>query len=278
MTEAKVALQNYDAEFGKAVSSVVTAQTKSGCNELHGSGFLFRRSDAQQARDPFTQYAKDPITGRFIPPSRWAQFGGTIGGPIIKDKLFFFGDYQGTRQTNGVSGTFTVPTNRVAQSCNPATNAASATPGFCDLSEYLTAGITGGGQVYDPLTGDLNTGAGRTPFAGNLIPIDRISPAAGKILGAFPAPQTDTVLNNLIGSGSGPFTQNSFDTRIDYAASQSLSVFGRFSLSYFSLSGQGIAGCGRRPGQWPAGSCWKFHHPQLQSGDWLRRRRSAVRC
>jgi Carboxypeptidase regulatory-like domain/TonB dependent receptor len=248
VTEAKVSLQNYDAEFGKAVSSVVTAQTKSGSNEFHGSGFLFRRSDAQQARDPFTQYAPDPITHRFIPPSRWAQFGGTIGGAIIKDKLFFFGDYQGTRQTNGVSGTFTVPTTRVAQSCNPATNAASATPGFCDLSEYLTAGITGGGQVYDPLTGDLNTGAGRTAFAGNLIPIDRISPAAGKILGAFPAPQTNTVLNNLIGSGSGPFSQNSFDTRIDYSASQSLSVFGRFSLDYFTLSGQGLLGAVGGPG------------------------------
>src|SRR5947207_2245906 len=81
VTEAKVALQNYDAEFGKAVSSVVTAQTKSGTNDFHGSGFWFRRSDAQQARDPFTQYKRDAVTGRFIPPSRWQQFGGTIGGP-----------------------------------------------------------------------------------------------------------------------------------------------------------------------------------------------------
>src|SRR5438105_155720 len=133
VTEAKVDLQNYDAEFGKAVSSVVTAQTKSGSNDLHGSGFWFRRSDAQQARDPFTQFKKDPLTGRFVPRSRWQQFGGTIGGPIIKDKLFFFGDYQGTRQTNGLSGTFTIPTNEVRTTCNPATNATSATPGFCDL-------------------------------------------------------------------------------------------------------------------------------------------------
>src|SRR5207237_1193730 len=183
--------QNYDAEFGKAVASVVTAQTKSGTNQLHGSGFWFRRSDAQQARDPFTQYKRDAATGRFIPPSRWQQFGGTIGGPIIKDKLFFFGDYQGTRQTNGVSGTFTIPTNEVRSTCNPATNATSATPGFCDLSEYLTAGVPGStlhaGQVYDPLTGNPDTGAGRAPFLGNLIPIGRISPAAGKILAAFPA-------------------------------------------------------------------------------------------
>src|ERR1700719_398809 len=117
VTEAKVALQNYDAEFGKAVSSVVTAQTKSGSNQFHGSGFLFRRSDAQLARNPFTQYKRDALTGRFISPSRWVQFGGTIGGPIIKDKLFFFGDYQGTRQTNGASYSLTLPTALVHQSC-----------------------------------------------------------------------------------------------------------------------------------------------------------------
>src|SRR5882672_8936073 len=90
VTEAKVALQNYDAEFGKAVSSVVTAQTKSGTNEIHGSGFWFRRTDATQARDPFTQNNRDDLTGRFIPSSRWQQFGATIGGPVIKNKLFFF--------------------------------------------------------------------------------------------------------------------------------------------------------------------------------------------
>src|SRR5579871_5325400 len=63
VTEAKVALQNYDAEFGKAVSSVVTAQTKSGSNDIHGSAFWFRRTDATEARDPFAQSTKDPLTG-----------------------------------------------------------------------------------------------------------------------------------------------------------------------------------------------------------------------
>jgi hypothetical protein len=248
VTEAKIALQNYDAEFGKAVASVVTAQTKSGTNNIHGSGFWFRRSDAQQARDPFAQFAPDPITHRFIPPSRWQQFGGTVGGPVLKDKLFFFGDYQGTRQTNGVSGTFTVPTANAEKSCNPATNAASLTPGFCDLSQYLTAGVAGGGQVFDPTTGNLLTGVGRTPFANNQIPIGSISKAAGAIIGAFPAPQSGTVLNNFIGSGSGPFTQNSFDTRIDYVESPTLNVFGRFSLDYFKLSGTGILGAVGGPG------------------------------
>src|SRR5437868_3869750 len=251
VTEAKVALQNYDAEFGKAVSSVVTAQTKSGSNELHGSGFLFRRSDAQLARNPFTQGSKNVVTGRFISPSRWVQFGGTVGGAIIKDKLFFFGDYQGTRQTNGASGLFTLPTNNVQQSCNPATNATSATPGFCDLSEYLTAGVAGGGQVYDPATGTpgVGTGGTRTAFSNNMIPIDRISPAAGAILGALPVlPSGATVLNNFVGSGSGPFKQDSFDTRVDWTASSSVSVFGRYSLDYFKLSGQGLFGTMQGPG------------------------------
>jgi hypothetical protein len=238
VTEAKVALQNYDAEFGKAVASLVTAVTKSGSNQLHGSGFYFLRSDGFQARDPFTQGPGKPL-----PKAKWQQFGGTIGGPIIKDKLFFFGDYQGTRQTSGISSQFSIPTALVQSSCNPATN----TTGFCDLSEYSApdSGVSGGGQAYDPASCLPNCpldGSGRTAFDGNLIPIDRITPQSAAILAKFPAPQTSGLFNNFVGSGSGPFSQNSFDTRIDYSASQTLSVFGRFSLSYYKLSGKGILG------------------------------------
>lgn len=240
VTEAKVALQNYDAEFGKAVASLVTAQTRSGSNQLHGSGFYFDRRDGFQARDPFTQFAKNPLTGRFIPQGKWQQFGGTIGGPVIKDKLFFFGDYQGTRQTSGISTQFTLPTALVHSTCDPATN----TTGFCDLSEYsaLGSGVSGGGQAFDPASSIFLDGSGRSPFLGNLIPIARISPAAGKILSQLPAATGTGLFNNFVGSGSGPFKQNSFDTRIDYTASQSLNVFGRFSVSYFSLSGKGLLG------------------------------------
>jgi len=249
VTEAKVSLQNYDAEFGKAVGSVVTAQTKSGSNEFHGSGFYFRRSDAQQARDPFAQSPNqaDPITHRLLPRARWQQFGGTIGGPVIKNKLFFFGDYQGTRQNYGVSGVFTMPTALVRSTCT-----ASNPTGYCDLSEYAATGITtGGGTIFDPATGDLN-GANRTRFCGpagcatqpNWIPLTAAaaaaepvgpggpvqsiaSPAALNVLAALPAPQLTSVTNNFTGSGSGPYTQNSFDTRVDFAASSSVSVFGR---------------------------------------------------
>jgi hypothetical protein len=264
ITEAKVALQNYDAEFGKAVASLVTAQTKSGSNDIHGSGFYYRRTDATEARDPFAQSTKDPITHRFIPSSRWQQFGGTVGGPIIKDKLFFFGDYQGTRQSSGVSGLFTVPTATVQSTCNPATN----TTGFCDLSQYLTAGVNGGGQVYDPTSGDPALGTNRKAFPNNQIPIAMISPAAAKVLAGLPAPQTGAVLNNFVGAGSGPFTQNSFDTRIDYTASQSLNVFGRFSLSYYSLSGKGLLGALGGPGNGLLGLAGSsnVHNYSLASG------------
>ena len=264
VTEAKVALQNYDAEFGKAVSSVVTAQTKSGSNEIHGSAFFYRRSDAQEARDPFSQSPnqKDPVTGRLLPQSRWANFGGTVGGAIIKNKLFFFGDYQGTRQNVGVSGVFTMPTSLVRTTCNPATN----TTGYCDLSDYLKVDpntgkplVTGGGQIYDPTSNSQGgpptlNGTNRKPFGpqsgclGNCIPIGMISPAASKILAALPAPASMELLNNYSASGSGPFKQDSFDTRIDFTASQSLNVFGRFSLDYFKLSGKGLLGALGGPG------------------------------
>jgi hypothetical protein len=258
VTETKFALQNYDAEFGKAIAGIVTAQTKSGSNEIHGSGFWFRRTDALQARDPFTQYAPDATTGRFIPSSRWQQFGGSVGGPIIKNKLFFFGDYQATRQSNGITNQLTIPTALVQSTCNPATNATSASPGYCNLSEYLSAGLQGGAQVYDPNTGTPNVGNGgdRTAYgpqvaagcSGNCIPIGQISPQAAAILALFPAPQNGSVLNNYTASGSGPFSQNSFDTRIDFSASQSLSIFGRFSLDYFKLSGTGSLGALGGPG------------------------------
>ncbi len=183
--ESKIALQNYDAEFGKAVAGVVTVQTKSGTNEIHGSGFYDYRGDGQQARDPFKNATKDSVTGRFLPHASFKAFGGAAGGPIIKNKLFAFGDYQGTRQEGGLSNGLTIPTALVEQSCVLATN----TTGFCDLSEYLDNPlINGTGQVYDPLTGNPSDGSGRTAFAMNHIPIGRIPTAAQKILAAFPKP------------------------------------------------------------------------------------------
>jgi hypothetical protein len=234
VTETKIALQNYDAEMGKAVAGFVSAQTKSGSNDIHGSAFYFRRSDANQARDPFQQYQADPITGRFLPRARWQQFGGSVGGPIIKNKLFFFGDYQGTRQTVGTTNTLTIPTAQVLNTCIAAAGNAGAN---CDLSQYLGA-VSGGGQVYAPAATNSSTGVGGAPFAGNLIPGNLLSPQAVALLKLFPQPTNNNVLNNFVGSGSGPFNQNAFDTRIDYNLSDKTQVFGRYSLDYFNLSGK----------------------------------------
>ena len=108
--ETKITSQNYDAEFGQATAGVVSIQTRSGTNNLHGSGFEFYQGDALQARNPFTQSTRNSQTGRFLPETKKNQFGGSLGGPIQKDRVFIFGDYQGTRSNVGGSKLLTVPT------------------------------------------------------------------------------------------------------------------------------------------------------------------------
>ena len=174
VTEAKMTSQNYDAEFGQAIAGVVASQTKSGTNSLHGSVFGFRRSDATQARDPFSQSPSkaNPVTGRTIPPILYGQYGASVGGPVIKDKLFFFGDYQATRSKIGSSFLQSIPSDVIRSTCGVAGVA------NCDLSEYAN-------QIYDPATGNPD-GTGRTPFAGNLIPNNRLSTAGSRSAATVP--------------------------------------------------------------------------------------------
>jgi len=262
ITETKVGSQNYDAEMGKAVAGLVTAQTKSGTNALHGSGFWFRRTDANLARDPFTQYAPNSITGRLIPSDKWNQYGGTIGGPIIKNKLFFFGDYQGTKETTGVTNNLTVPTSLVLSTCTQPT-------GFCNLSQYLTSGINGGGQIYKPNPNNQVGFTGATPVANNMIPVADLSAPAVAVLKLFPQPTNSNLLANYPAAGNGSFKQNAFDTRIDYNLNQTNNIFGRFSLAYFSLSGNPslgqLGGIGFGPGPGLAGSS-NVHNYSLATG------------
>jgi hypothetical protein len=263
IAETKIALQDYDAESGKATSGVIRVQTKSGSNEFHGSGFYYYRNSDQQARNPFTNAPGVPLAA-----ANWKQFGGSVGGPIFKDKLFFFADYQGTKTQQGITNQYTIPTAEAISTCNPDTNATSDTPGFCNLSQYTK--LTGGGLIYDPKTGNPLDGSGRTQFCGplgctaqpNWIPIGRIGTAGnspvGKVLALFPKPtvtdpaSSNFIQNNFVSQGAGPFDQKSFDTRIDYSAPHNYQVFGRFSLDYFSLSGTGglgkLGGNGFGPG------------------------------
>jgi len=221
--ELKFINQNYDAEFGAAVAGVTVMQTKSGTNKFHGSAYDYRRSDAQQARDPFTQYPGNNPVGPDIPNTLSNVFGGSVGGPVLKDKLFFFADYQGTRQKVGNSFKLTVPTAEVHTTCTGGT-------GNCDLSEYLQGGQ---GQAYDPATGAVNadgasTGVGRVPFANNQIPNSRLSAAAINLLKIIPAPSLPGVQNNYVAGGFGTYNFNQADTRIDYQLKPTVHIFGRY--------------------------------------------------
>jgi hypothetical protein len=216
--ETKITSQNYDAEFGQAIAGVVSVQTKSGTNEIHGSIFEFRQNDVLQARNPFTQFQKDPLTGKFIPDSLKNQFGGSIGGPIIKDKFFYFGDYQGTRSKIGGSRLLTVPTNAAR---------------IGDLSAY-------GVNIFDPQTG--------LQFPGNIIPPGRISQQARNLLTLIPtpnAPGTDNgTRNNYVASGNEVFNNDTFDVRIDSRLSGNLNLFGRYSFADFTRNGAQAFGAG----------------------------------
>ena len=216
--ETKITSQNYDAEFGQATAGVVSVQTKSGTNAIHGSAFEFHRDDGLQARNPFTQFQKDPLTGKFIPDTSHNQFGGSVGGPIQRNKWFVFGDYQGTRDKQGGSALLSVPT-------------VAARGG--DLSAY-------GVNIYDPATGQQ--------FAGNRIPQSRLSPQAQSLLKLIPEPNApgrdNGTRNNYVASGVEKFRENSLDVRLDGRLSDRINTFGRYSFGKFFRDGPTAFGKG----------------------------------
>jgi Carboxypeptidase regulatory-like domain/TonB dependent receptor len=218
VTQTKVTTQNYDAEFGQALAGVVTVQTKSGTNDFHGSAFEFRRTGWGQARNPFTQPPDLPL-----PATKWNQFGGSLGGPLIKNRLFFFGDYQGTRRSNGVSARLNVPTALVRSTCLE-----PAVP-LCDLSEYPEL-------IFDPASGNQ--------FTNNQLPRDRISSQAVNLLKLLPGPNVSEagISQNFITSGTEQFDDDDFNIRIDHNASEKLNLFGRYSFADFRLHALGVFG------------------------------------
>lgn len=223
LAEVKQANQNFDAEFEYVGGGIATYSTKSGSNQLHGDGF-----DYVQTNTPgFTDFARNPFTG-VAPTYHQNQFGGSIGGRIIKDKLFFFGDAQLNRQSQGGSVLTSVPT---------------AAERNGDLSDWLAASPNY--QIYDPNTGNAN-GTGRTPFPNNVIPTGRLSPQALKILAYFPPPNTTvagtTYTNNYSASGAVAITGNLWDTRWDYYLNPKNTIFGRYSYQAFTEQAPGAFG------------------------------------
>jgi Carboxypeptidase regulatory-like domain len=244
VNEVKQANQDYDAEFGYTGAGIMTYSTKSGSNTFHGDGFeyLFLNTPGFQdfGRNPF-----NAAEANGAPTTRQNQYGGSIGGRIIKDKLFFFGDAQLTRNTKGGSVLTTVPTaqNRTGD----LSDWLRASPNY---PACLTSGVGGTNacqyQAYDPNTGDQTTGVGRTPFANNQIPISRLSPQALALANYFPLPNTaasgGVPYNNYSSSGAVTIVGNQWDTRWDYYGNEKNSYFGRYSYAQYSLGAPGAFG------------------------------------
>lgn len=227
VSETKIITSNFDAEFGQAAGAVISTTTKSGSNALHGSGFAFRRSNLLRARNPFTQPPDQQL-----PDTNWNQFGGSLGGPIQLNKIFFFGDYQATRRNFGGSQLINVPafpSLQARQECLAGVQ--------CDLSLYSV-------PIFDPATGNPD-GTARQPFAGNVIPGARLSQQALNLLSLLPsanAGAASDVANNYIGSGSEQFDDDAFDVRLDDCVRQAFTVFGRYSFADFRKSAPAIFG------------------------------------
>ena len=226
--EFKLQTNNFSAEFGRAGGAVLNASIKSGTNQFHGSLWEFLRNDKLDANDFFINESGQP-KGAF----KQNQFGFTAGGPIIKNKLFFFGDYEGTRIRQAVPETGnTVPT--LAERDSGFTN-------FSDLIALQSGSLNDAtgksyplGTIFDPAT-TASIGGGqyvRTPFAGNIIPANRLDPNAVKLLDLFPAPTQSGLYNNYNVNANAFTNVNAFDVRVDEYATEKDQIFGRFSWSH----------------------------------------------
>jgi hypothetical protein len=196
-----VTTSNYDAEFGRSGGAVTNVTLKSGTNVLAGSGFVFGNTEATNASEFFT-HQKAPTT--------FFNSGFTLGGPIVRNKLFFFGDYQHTVDNLGYVVRSTVPTTRMRNG---------------DFGEVSS-------RIYDPLTGDIS-GANRAAFANNQIPQERISSIARRILSFIPEP-------NIPGAPLGQVnytqtqtrekTTDGFDAKVNYSINDRDSMTSRLSF------------------------------------------------
>ena len=218
LSQMQVITEDYPAEFGGAVGGFVVADTKSGGNNLHGDAFEYRRSGEFMARDPFTQFPGIPFPGQL-----YNQFGGSVSGPIRKDRAFFFLDYQAVRQRVGTSLTQNVPTSLVRSTC--LSGAAS-----CNLSQYATS-------IYDPGT--------RTTYPASAVPSSVLTPQGIALLSALPAPNSGApgaTANNYVASGNGNNDGDQADARFDVQATQDIHAFGRYDYALYRLYGAAVFG------------------------------------
>ncbi|PWT87102.1 MAG: TonB-dependent receptor, partial [Proteobacteria bacterium] len=203
-----VSTSNHSVDLGRGTGGVTNVILKSGTNQFHGSAYEFFQNNDLNSRN-FFQPAVAAI--------HYNYFGGTIGGPIKKNKLFFFADFLRTSDHEAVATTETIP-SPLSRTGNLSEALAGANPA----------------PVYDPGTGDSVTGVGRTPFPGNIIPTARLNPIALKILALVPNP--NQAFSTLAPSNNYfallPFTKDSnlVDGKVDFNISEKDRLSGRFSF------------------------------------------------
>ncbi|MFL6444627.1 MAG: TonB-dependent receptor domain-containing protein [Candidatus Sulfotelmatobacter sp.] len=246
LQEFKITTSNYDAEFGSVAGALMQATTKSGTNNFHGSAFEYLRNDYFNA--------KDWTSGESL-PLRWNQFGASIGGPIKKNKVFFFADYQGMRRRRSASVQTTVPTSAERAGDFRALlgdyicidKSSQSTPCASPFPVLTTEGATTAarvGMVFDPTTGNPD-GTGRRAISknGQVNVMPSVRPEITQLLSFLPMPQDDTSISgNYVATGSEKFDSNQFDTRVDYTFSERMHLFGRYTLADFSHFAPGAYG------------------------------------
>jgi len=216
--------ESFSAAFGKRAGSTLNLVTRSGGNEIHGSAFEFLRNDKLDARNFFNINQTNPVTGAEIPGSarpeyRRNQFGGYVGGPIIKNKMFVFGGYEALRERKGLTGVDTIPTPQMLRG---------------DFSQLLDPsnpfGVT---PIIDPTTcapPPAASGTGCTAFKGNIIPANRIDPVALKVISynAWPAANAPGLQNNYVATPVRRRGDNQYLIKYDYNINDKDKLFVRF--------------------------------------------------
>ncbi|MBL8179456.1 MAG: TonB-dependent receptor [Bryobacterales bacterium] len=209
-----VVTNSYDAEQGLAAGAIVSVETKSGTNEFHGSAFNYHTNSRLRARNAFNNQTD------ILPKNIVNQYGGTLGGPVVKNKLFFFTSYEGMNQRQSSSRFATIPTAQHRTG---------------DFSDIVT-------QIYDPATGTA-TGAGRTPFADKAIPASRIDGISRQILGLVPAPSfADRTAQNLFLSAPLRIDRDNWDAKLNYNVGSKTTLFGRYAIFQYQTFDQAALG------------------------------------
>lgn len=224
--ELQVLTSGYNAEYGRAAGGVINVNLRSGTNQLHGGLWEVFQNEALNANS-----WQNNNVGAPKPIFRQNQFGAAAGGPIIKNKLFVFGDYQGTRISDvNRAGFITIPTQ--AEIHGNFSRLLGARIGTDALGNPILQG-----QIYDPRSNQTIGGQlYRTPFPGNIIPANRFDAAAAKMLALWPAPNqavsaTGYPQNDEFFSSPGKNTTDSGDLRVDFRLSEKNSFYGSLSVN-----------------------------------------------